>query len=117
SNSIAMYLSSSNHITVENCDIHYSGIDGIQAWGEYINIQNNNIAYANNMGINLTGSSANATVINNSLKSIGVIPGMTQTLTAGSISVRGNNSLVQYNSVDSSGTGGILFSGFNTQIR
>ncbi|HEY5463276.1 MAG TPA: right-handed parallel beta-helix repeat-containing protein, partial [Hanamia sp.] len=104
-----------NHITVENCSISKAGIDGISAGGSYTNIENNTLTDINNTALNLCSS--NASVINNTLKRVGLIPGMTQTNSVGSLCATGPNSLIQYNSIDSSGYIGIRFRGMNTIVK
>jgi hypothetical protein len=117
SNSTSLNLNSSNNITVQNCDILFSGIDGITTQGISTTIDNNVVRYANDIGIKLGGSSSNSEVTNNILTGIGIIPGMTQTYSYGSISSFGDNSLVQYNSIDSSGYIGIDFNGNYSKIK
>ncbi|MEO9145341.1 MAG: right-handed parallel beta-helix repeat-containing protein, partial [Ginsengibacter sp.] len=119
SNSDAMnlHLVSSGNIAVKNCDISYAGGDGIYADRVTVDIEDNNISYVNSNGIEVTYTCPNSIIKNNTLKNIGVIPGMTRTISAGSILTTGDNALVQYNNIDSSGYNGIFFDGNNTKIR
>jgi len=106
-----------NHITVENCSISKAGVDGISEGGSYTNIENNTLTDINNTALNLSDNCSNASVINNTLKRVGLIPGMTQTNSVGSLCSTGPNSLIQYNRIDSSGYIGIRFRGMNTIVK
>jgi len=118
-NSSAISISSSNYITITNCQILYAGVDGIimPTISTYFAARNNTIQYCNNHGITC-GNGTNTTIEHNTLSKVGIIEGVTQTYNLGSITIgNANNSLVQYNKIDSSGYHGIFFTGTNTILK
>lgn len=77
-NSRTVLLSSSTHITLNNCDISYSGQDGIFATNSASNnnaVTNCTFTNINNNGIMLN-SAPNWTITGNSFTNIGLTPGM-----------------------------------------
>lgn len=116
-NGDAISISSTNHVTVQNCNISFAGINAVYAPGcPYTAVNNNNVYQCNNWGIFLNNESANAIVTNNKVRNIGLINGMTQTYSVGAITAYGNNSLIQYNSIDSVGFMGIDFAGEGSSV-
>ncbi|HEY5371623.1 MAG TPA: T9SS type A sorting domain-containing protein [Hanamia sp.] len=105
--------SNNYYYTVTNCNISFAGRNGITAW-EHSDIENNNINNINNTGLDGSG---NSTTLNNSFKDVGLLPGMTQTYSIGTLCIVGDNALIQYNSIDSSGYIGIRFKGNNIKVR
>ncbi len=112
---------------IKNCDINFSGRDGI--YGTYNNnctIDKCTINNSFNNGINLEnegGKSLNVTITNNTIKNSGTKPGMgyLNALTGYNMSycgiaVMGDNSLIQYNTVDTSGYVGILYYYDNSKV-
>jgi uncharacterized repeat protein (TIGR02059 family) len=121
-NVYAIQISNSNYITVKNCSINFTGGTAIYGpWnGTSLNcvITNSTITNSNNSGIKLNGDHANASITNNIVKNSGTIIGMggNGDETYVGVSLYGNNSLAQYNSVENSGYMGIQFGGDNTVI-
>jgi len=114
SNSDALNLNdNNNYYTVKKCNISFAGRNGITAW-ENSDIENNNINNINNTGLDGSG---NSTTLNNSFKDVGLLPGMTQTYSIGTLCIVGDNALIQYNNIDSSGYSGIRFKGNNIKVR
>lgn len=108
----------SHHITISNCDISFTGINGIcGVFAPYLDINHNSITYSNYTAILLDNSSSNTSIKYNTTRNIGLLEGMTQAHPQANISFRGPNSIAQYNSVDSSGYNGILFRGDNCEVR
>jgi uncharacterized repeat protein (TIGR02059 family) len=124
-NKNTIHMLNNDYITIQNCNINFSGFDGI--YGEvggtspYCVISNNNINHSNNTGISLGLTFTNAKVTNNRVRNSGVIAGMGG---AGSLDIldyqgihtRGDNILVQYNVVENTGYCGINFFGSNVLI-
>jgi hypothetical protein len=108
----------SHHITISNCDISFTGINGIcGVAAPYLDINNNSITYSNYTAILLDNSCSNTSIKYNTTRNIGLLEGMTQAHPQGNISFRGDNSIAQYNVVDSSGYNGIFFRGDNCEVR
>jgi len=102
------------HIEIMNCNISYSGKDAIVAENsKYIKIENTVINYANNNAIVLDYNCSHASILNNSIRNTGIIPGMGANGDGTYIALKtdGANSLIQYNKIDSTGFNGISFSG------
>jgi parallel beta-helix repeat protein len=117
-NSYSFYLAQKNYVSITNCDILYSGGEGILADGSYsVNIQNNTITNTNGNAIKVTGSSTNSTVRYNNIRSSGMVPGMVKSHALGSIYIGGDNSIVEFNNLDSSGYNGIRFNANNVKVR
>lgn len=114
SNSNAFTMSSAHHIVIDGCTFLYNGMNGITAQPAVNNItfQNNNVDYTNNDFIN-GGSSTNWTIINNTIRRTAQNAGMGNSADGQYIALYniGNNSLIQYNTIKSSGYSGIDFRG------
>jgi hypothetical protein len=120
SNLSALYFSSASNATITNCNISFAGIDGFQGDGTtaFVDIENNTISNCNNSGIAAYATNnSNFTIKGNTVTRSGMFMGSRQLSAHGSIQSNGNGSLVQYNTVDSSGYTGILFIGTGSQVR
>ncbi len=120
-NSYAFNLTNSNNITIINSSISFIGIDGVQALSSnYLIVQNTSIANANNIAINCYWGCNNVAILNDQIGNTGLIAGMGQNGNAPAyegIYVNGNNNLVQYCELDSTGYDGIHFEGDNDVVR
>ncbi len=113
-NSYAFNLVNSNNIAINNCAFNFTGIDAVKALSSnYFTFTNCLINNANNNGLYLYWNCSNALITGNTVKNTAVIPGMGQNDvgTHQGIVIRGDNNLIQYNEVDSSGANGIHFEG------
>lgn len=110
----------SNYSEIKNCDIYLCG-EGIKAAiSNNLNLSSNKILNCSSMGIDLVNAVHNANVRNNIIRKTGLFPGMgfnTGNSFSGLISENSNGSLFEYNQIDSSGFGGIEFSGNNLTIK
>ena len=123
SNIVSLGMTSSNYISILNCDFNFSGRDAINApWvnaSTGLDIENNTINHSNNNAIYLTQICNYATIRYNTITNSGVIPGMTN-INNGigfAIVAPGSNTLIEYNTIDSVGYSGIKFFGSNTKIN
>ena len=117
SNSSALKLSNIGNIVIQNCSISFAGIDAITAANSpYVTITNNDISQTNDNGIRIGGDCPFVTVMYNTVKNVGLIAGLSQTHSLGSISCRANNSIVQYNVIENSGYNGMDIQGNNVSI-
>lgn len=111
-------VNSSNNVTIQNCDVLFSGNTGISIGkgSENLKIENCKVSYSNSCGINLT-SSTNAIVRNNIIRNSGAIAGMggSDSSPYKGIEFGGSGNLVENNEVDSSGYMGIHFIKGNNQ--
>jgi parallel beta-helix repeat protein len=113
----AISLINSDHITISNCSISFSGSNAIKgALSNYINIQYDYIFAANNDGIDLTGD--HNTVSNNKIRNTGTVAGMG----AGEnsyigITSKGNGNSIEYNEIDHTGYIPIYFLGDSELIK
>ena len=121
-NTFALQINNSDYITVQNCSINFSGGTAIYGpWNgtsPYCKIINNTINNSNDNAIELYGDHTNAVVQNNTVINTGLIIGMGRSGdgTYEALSVLGDNSIIQYNTVENTGYIGIHFSGNNTIV-
>ena len=121
-NVYGLKISNTDYITVQNCIIIFTGNTGIYGpWfgtSPYCKIINNRIDNSNNIGIKLCGDHTYATIENNRITNTGMIIGMggSGDGTYVSMDIMGDNSIIQYNTVENSGYLGISFSGNNALI-
>ncbi len=119
-NQYGFNLTNSSYIKINSCDINLSGINAIQGLSSgNVTVSNSTINDANNNGINLYWNCSNATITNNKVNRTALIPGMSQnsTGTFQGINLRGDNNLIQYNEVDSTGANGIHFEGDYSTVQ
>ncbi len=121
-NTYALQIRDSEHITIQNCIINFTGNTAIFGpwWGSssYCKIANNTISNSNNTAITLSGDHDYASVTGNSLRNTGIIIGMGESGdgTYTGLAIRGANSTVQYNTVENTGYVAINFAGNNILI-
>lgn len=103
---------------VINCDIKYCGENAIFCGtSANIIIDGNLIEDADSHGIYLSAT-GNYTVTNNTLRRIGILPGHAGTINENTgIRASCDNTLIQYNIIDSVGYAGIRYAGNNDNIR
>jgi len=122
-NSAAFAVTGGSGFTIQNCDIFYSGRDGI-----VINITSGFkvdgcvINYSNSRGFNGFQSNTTApTIINNTVKNTGMFPGMgwkkAQDGDLVGIETTTNSSVIKNNIVINSGYHGIRIYGDNTVVK
>ncbi len=113
-NSYTFNLTNSNNITVNNCNINFTGIDGVKALSSnYFRLANTTVYNSNNDGINMYWNCNNTVIQYDTLKNTALIAGMGQNdgNTHQGMYVLGNYNLIQYCEVDSTGHNGIHFEG------
>jgi parallel beta-helix repeat protein len=120
-NTNAIWISGNLKFSVTNCNISYSGFEGLLLYGGGIQsgtINNNTFSNCGSSSIAATGSTNALTITNNTIVGSGMISCYKPNDYAGSaMQLASPNSLVQYNQLDSSAYCGIEFSGNNIQIR
>lgn len=121
-NLYAVQISNSDYVTVQNCNIRFTGNTAIYGpWNGTspdCKILNNTISNSNNIGIRLMGDHTNAVVSGNKVSASGLIIGMglSGDGTYMGVTVNGEGSLIQYNTIENTGYVGINFSGNNTVV-
>lgn len=141
-NSNAINILYSTNITINNCDITYSGMNGISVFNGYYDLHkngkgkgnkhlvipdglsnnfrvtNSTITNINNNAIN-GGNSNTWTIQNNLIKNIGLIAGMGASGDGQyeGISYTNSNTLIEYNKIFNIGYIGIHFIGNNTTVK
>jgi len=123
-NVAAFLLNTADQIRIQKCVINSSGFDAIRICGGSDNslIDNCIINNTNNTAIYVgvwAGATSTCTITNNKISKTGIVPGMGgngDDATVG-ISVDCENSLIQYNEVDTSGYHGIAFDENNTKVK
>lgn len=103
----------SSHISIQNCDFNYCGMRGITANNsQYIVIENCSFKNSNNESI-LFNDCSYSTIRNNTVKNVYMWRGMGDDTDGGTAIalVHENNSLIEYNNLDSLGQAGIAFLG------
>ena len=126
SNKRAFVILSSANITIQNCNIDYSGQDaifGAKNWGSPSSnfvFKNSTINHTNNNAINLADEFKGALISKNIIQNTGINDGMggyggDTKLVA--IQMFAASSIIEYNTIDSVGYIGITFEGDNVIIR
>ncbi|MEO6681588.1 MAG: PA14 domain-containing protein, partial [Ginsengibacter sp.] len=122
-NTTALYFNGNgnkNYPTITNCDISYAGDYGIVTSGlSYAVIENNSIIHTGDGGIWCSNGN-NLTIRNNTVKVTGVITPFKRTGFGGSaifLNTRMDNTVIEYNNIDSSQNNGIHFAGNNVQVK
>src|SRR5688572_11316016 len=106
-NGNGVYIMGGTNNFVNNCDILFSGIDGVKGSGTNFAIENSNILNSNNNGVNVSGGSA-PVVRNNIIKNSYTIAGMGQSGNGQGAGVRNSGKgLVEYNQIINSGYLGV----------
>ncbi len=120
SNQRGFYLYNSNNISIKNCAITFSGGDAIDGYDtENVTIENCIITYSNNNAFDLIGSCNGTKIINNLIKYTGVFEGMAGNTSHSftGININGDNNVVEFNEIDSTGYIGIRFAGNAITIK
>src|SRR5882724_11663991 len=116
----AFKVSNSQNISIWHCSINLSATDAIDASGSsYLSIENCFIDHSLNDGVNLDMGCIFATIRNNMIRNTGLFPGMGGSGTGSyqAVSVFGDNSIVEFNEIDSTGYNPIYFGGNSTTVK
>jgi len=117
--SLATFVANNcQHLTIEDCNILYSGLDGVRGdTTSYITFTNNQILNTGNNALYLITS--NSTFTNNLIKNSGLWPGMGKSDNQANMGMltAGDNNLMQYNEIDSIGYNALYFNGNNAQVK
>jgi parallel beta-helix repeat protein len=124
-NSKAINLTGSRFITVQNCDLIFSGgyaiygADNIGVISDNLTVTNNTISNINKVGIHIENEFINATINKNRLRDIGTIPGMDGSNVDKGIGIicRASGAVIENNILKNIGYIGILFQGAGSNIR
>lgn len=117
-NGQAFYLGNAAHLTIKNCDFSYNyyAILGKQFGGSSSSLLIDSCTFSqtNNNAIELPNEFTGATITNNFIENTGRYEGMASSgQSRWGMSLTGDNYLVQYNEVDSTGYVGIGLNGSN----
>lgn len=118
-NETAVYVYSSDGTTFKNCEIKNTGQNGMYVvHASDLKVNNCLVENTNNTGIILFDNIYNAQITENRISKSGVWQGMGQNGPNNGIGLRfrGENNLIEYNEIDSSGYCGIRFDGDNNTI-
>ncbi len=109
SNMIEFVISANDHITVQNSQLSYAGLDALNIWGNYGNVTNNIISSSNQTAIKVIGDQHKITL--NEIDKIGLIEGQAfcGNLTNG-IAVNNNDCFLKNNIIRNIGYCGIKLS-------
>ena len=120
-NTNGIWISGNLTFSVTNCDVSYSGLEGMVLYGGGIKsgtISGDTFTNNGSGGIFSIGDVQNLRITNNAISVSGIISAYKQNdYTNGGMTIYGPNSLIQYNTVDSSAYCGIEFKGVNVQVR
>jgi len=120
-NKNALYLPNTDHITIQNTLIDFTGetaIFGPWSASPGCKITNTCITHSNSSGIKLLGYFSDAIITNNIIRNTGLIIGMggSGDGTYNALELLGHNGLIQSNVIENSGYIGITFRGNNTLV-
>ncbi len=119
SNSKTFDLYYAQNIQIKNCDILFSGVDGIfGASTTNVSLVNNTITNTNNNAINFNYYCNNTIIRDNVIKNTGLFAGLGSSGngTYQAVTINGKNNLVEYNEIDSTGGISINFSGGDSTV-
>lgn len=119
-NKYAIELIRSNNFQVKNCDIEFSGENGITLENTpKFTLENSKIFHSNNNGVDLRGNTADAIIKNNRIENTGISPGMGLSGVGNGLAIQAgsDNNLIEYNDIINTGYIGIRFGGNNTVVK
>lgn len=119
-NKNSVNLNNAKWIKIRNCTMKYSGMNGINgSLAENVLIENNKVLDVSNSGMSFMRGCSNIVVRGNTIKRCGIIDGTGpsgNSKTVG-VSIGGDNNLLEYNTIDSIGYIGLIFSGNDVLIK
>ncbi|HLW21024.1 MAG TPA: malectin domain-containing carbohydrate-binding protein, partial [Cyclobacteriaceae bacterium] len=119
-NKKAFHIVRSNNFHIKNCDIEFSGENGMTIEDSRdFTFENSKLLYSNNNGVDLRGNTANAVIKNNRVENTGVFAGMGQSGVGNGIAILtgSDNNLIEYNEIKNTGYVGIRFGGNSTVVK
>ena len=131
SNDRAVSLSVASNITIDNCDITYSGAVGIygslgdfSTYSSNLSVHNCTFDESNDGAIGVSTLFTNATISHNTVTNTGMIYGAGRIVTSGTnsagsftaISAVGSGSSFEYNSIENTGYNGIAWLGDSVTV-
>ena len=108
------------NISIKNCTINFSGVDAIDGFNtQNLQIENCTITNSNNNAFDLTGACNGSQIRNNVIKNSGLDAGMAgnSSHSFSGLNINGDNNIIEYNEIDSSGYIGIRFAGNSTLVK
>lgn len=119
-NTEAFKINNAQNIEIKNSKILFSGVNGVTSTNtKGITVENCTVSGSNNTALSFYSNCSNTTIRNNAIKNSGVVDGMGKSgndMSEG-ISLNGNNNIIEYNSIDSTGYIGIFFYGNDVTIK
>jgi parallel beta-helix repeat protein len=119
SNMLGM-ITNNSRIVVKHCDFLYNGINGLVAYNTFsLQADSCYFDHTQNNAIYLAPHCFNTVLQNCIIKNTGTMPGMGKPGNSSyqAITIYGNNNLVQFNEIDTTGYVGIRFDGDSVTIR
>ena len=120
SNESAVHIASGNNVSIESCDIQYSGLNGVDCkFHDNFKIENSTISNSNNDGINLGYSGDNAVIRNNTITNTALFQGFISSSDNNGLGIlsNGNNNIIEYNQVRNTGYIAINFAGSDVTVK
>lgn len=114
----AIEIRNAQHIKINDCNILYSGTDAVTVSDtDALTIENSEIDHTHNIALNITDCN-NTVIRKNSITNTGTIPGMGKGDSGSyeAILISGNNNLISFNQIDSTGYIPITFSGNEVSV-
>jgi len=120
-NVCGFFIKNGSNISIKNCDVLFSGRDGIKIVNhKNADIENCTVANSNNNGIDFGfNGSDNATIRNNKILNTAVFAGMTQSGDGKGLALQsnGNGSTIEYNEIRNTAYSGMYFNGNNVTVK
>jgi len=119
-NSTALSIHNSRNITVTNCRVDFSGVNGISVSSTpFFQLLNSIISYSMNNGVDLGQNTPHATIYNNLIECTNLFFGMGKSGNGNGVAIQASSShnLIEQNKVINSGYTGIRFSGDSTVVK
>ncbi len=110
-------ISGGSNITIKNCSVLFSGMDGVGASGTNFKLENSSVLHSNNNGVNVS-QGTNPQIRNNIVKNTYYIAGMGKSGNGQGAGIRnGKSGIVEYNQVLNSGYVGVQLGGNYAIVR
>lgn len=113
----SIYLNAADYITVQDCDVDFSGGNGIRSWNcDYNVFDDNYINHSSSTGF-FAQEGVSCTVTNNTITNSGLIAGISNDIQWSGLHLTWNNNcLVQYNVISNSGYNGASVNSAGMQV-
>ena len=116
----AFNIKDAHNVVISNSNIDNTGADALLvSYSKFFSVKNCVIRNSGSGGVNLDGGCTNATVVDNYISKVGLVPGMGRsgTGTYEGITAFGDFTTIEKNRIDSVGYNGVYFGGNSSTVK